>query len=48
MLTKVMRIERLGGFRVRVRFNDSSEGVHDFAALVNEPGTALAPLRDEA
>jgi hypothetical protein len=48
MLTKATRIERLGGFRLRVRFNDGSEGVHDFAALVNEPGTALAPLRDEA
>jgi hypothetical protein len=48
MLTKVTRIERLGGFRLRVRFNDGSEGVHDLAALVKEPGAALIPLRDEA
>ena len=48
MLTKVARLEKLGGFRLRVRFSDGSEGVRDFAALVNEPGAALAPLRDEA
>ena len=48
MLTKVTRLEKLGGFRLRVRFNDGSEGVHDFAAMVNEPGSMLEPLRDEA
>ena len=48
MLTKVTRLERLGGFRLRVRFTDGSEGAHDFAALVNEPGPMLEPLRDEA
>src|SRR5262249_34897465 len=45
MLTKVTRLERLGGFRVR--FSDGSEGVHDFSA-VKEPGPMLQPLRDEA
>lgn len=48
MLTKVTRVERLGGFRLRVRFNDSSEAVHDFTAMVHEPGPMLQPLRDEA
>jgi hypothetical protein len=48
MLTKVTRLERLGGLRLRVRFNDGSEGVHDFTAMVNEPGPMLEPLRDEA
>jgi Protein of unknown function (DUF2442) len=47
MLTKVSRIEKLGGFRLRVRFNDGSEGVHDFVAMVQEPGSTLEPLRDE-
>ena len=28
MLTKVMRLEKLGQFRLRVRFNDGSGGVH--------------------
>jgi Protein of unknown function (DUF2442) len=46
MLTKVTRLEKLGGYRLRVRFNDRSEGVHDFTAMVNEPGPVLEPLRD--
>src|SRR3954470_361357 len=48
MLTKVTKLEKVGGFRLRVRFTDGSEGVHDFAALVTEPGPMLEPLRDEA
>lgn len=48
MLTKVANLEKLGGFRLRVRFSDGSEGVHDFATLVKEPGPMLEPLRDEA
>jgi hypothetical protein len=47
ILTKVTDLERLDGFRLRVRFNDGSEGVHDFTAMVNEPGM-LEPLRDVA
>jgi hypothetical protein len=47
MLTKVTKLEKLGGFRLRVRFTDGSEGAHDFAALVREPGPMLEPLRDE-
>ena len=47
MLTKVTRLEKLGGFRLRVRFNDGGEAVHDFAAMIQEPGSALEPLRDE-
>jgi hypothetical protein len=48
MLTKVMSLERLGGFRLRVRFSDGSEGTHDFVGMVNEPGPMLEPLRNEA
>jgi hypothetical protein len=48
MLTKLTHLEKLGGFRLRVRFNDSSEGVHDFTAMVNESGPMLEPLRDPA
>jgi uncharacterized protein DUF2442 len=47
MLTKVTRLERLGGFRLRVQFNDGSEGVHDFSAMVKEPGSMLEPLRND-
>ena len=47
MLTKVTRLEKLEGFRLRVRFSGGSEGVHDFAAMVQESGSALEPLRNE-
>jgi hypothetical protein len=47
-MIKVSRIERCGGFRLRIRFSDGSEGVHDFTAMVNEPGPILEPLREEA
>jgi hypothetical protein len=47
MLTKVTRLEKLGHFRLRVRFNDGSGGVHDFSAMVNEPGPLLEPLREK-
>ena len=48
MLTKMTRLDKLEGFRLHVRFNDGSEGAHDFAGMVKEPGAMLAPLRDEA
>ena len=48
MLTKIVRLDKLGGYRLRVRFADGSEGTHDFSALVKEPGPMLEPLRDEA
>ncbi len=46
MLTKITRLEKVGGFRLRVRFSDGSEGAHDFSAMVQEPGPMLEPLRD--
>ena len=48
MLTKIVHLEKLGEFRLRLRFSDGSEGVHDFAALVHEPGSMMEPLRDPA
>lgn len=48
MLTKVTRLEKLGGFRLRLRFNEGSEGVHDFSQMVQEPGPMMEPLSDEA
>ena len=48
MLTKVTSLEKLGGFRLRVRFNDGSGGIHDFGAMTRESGSMLEPLRDEA
>lgn len=47
MLAKVTRLEKLGGFRLRVTFTDGSVGEHDFSTLVGEPGPMLEPLSDE-
>ena len=46
MLTKVTKLEKLGGFRLGVHFNDGSRGAHDFTAVVNGPGEMREPLRD--
>ena len=47
MLTKVTRLERLGGFlRLGIHFNDGSHGVHDFTVLMRRPGEMIDPLRD--
>ena len=48
MLTKITRLEKMGGYRLRVRFTDGSEGTHDFASMVAEGGPMLEPLRNEA
>jgi hypothetical protein len=47
MLTKVIHLEKLGGFRLTVRFSDGSEGAHDFADMVAAPGSLIEPLRDQ-
>jgi hypothetical protein len=48
MLIKITRLEKIGGFKFRVRFSDGSEGTHDFAAPVREPGPMLESLHDQA
>lgn len=48
MSTKVVRLENLGGHRLHIAFSDGSAGLHDFSAMVQESGAAIAPLRDEA
>ena len=46
MLTKVTKVEKLGGFVLAVHFNDGTHGVHDFSTLVQKPGEMYEPLRD--
>jgi hypothetical protein len=47
MLTKVVQVRSLNGYKLQVRFNDGTGGVHDFATLVDEPGPMIEPLRDK-
>ncbi len=48
MLTKVIRIDKLGDFRLRIHFSDGTAGEHDFSALINRGGEMREPLRDPA
>jgi hypothetical protein len=45
-MIKVSKIRWLGGHRLQFHFSDETVGEYDFAALVNEPGPMIEPLRD--
>ena len=47
-IVKILKIERLGGFRLRLHFSDGSEGERDFGDVVAEGGPMVEPLRDES
>ncbi|HEV7252915.1 MAG TPA: DUF2442 domain-containing protein [Mesorhizobium sp.] len=42
----VLTLRPVEAFRLHVQFSDGSEGVHDFSAMLAEPGPMLEPLRD--
>jgi len=45
---RITKVEALPGFRLRVRFNDGSEGTVEMAELVNSKAAGVfAALRDE-
>ena len=44
-LSHVLSVTPLGGFRLHVKFDDGSEGKHDFSVLVKERGPIVKPLR---
>ena len=46
MLTKVLSMKVLPPYRLDVRFNDGSGGIHDCAAMIREGGEVIEPLRD--
>lgn len=46
MLTKVTKIERLGGYRLQFHFSDGSAGEHDFESRIANGGPMSQPLRD--
>jgi hypothetical protein len=45
-IVKVLKVQKVGGFRLRLRFSDGTEGVRDFSDIVNGAGSMVAPLRD--
>lgn len=47
-MVHVVSVKPLGGYRLHVKFDNGSEGTHDFDALVKERGPIVEPLREEA
>jgi DUF971 family protein len=44
----VIKVEKLGGYRLRLRFSDGTEGERDFSDMVAEGGEMVEPLRESA
>lgn len=47
-IVHVTKVEKLGGFRLRLTFSDGTVGERDFSDLVAETGEMIEPLRDPA
>lgn len=45
-IIKILKVEKLGGFRLRVYFSDGTVGERDFSDVVIKGGPMVAPLRD--
>jgi hypothetical protein len=47
-IVKIVSVEMLGGFRLRLHFSDGTEGERDFSDIVSRDGSMVEPLRDPA
>jgi hypothetical protein len=47
-IVKIVSVEKLGGFRLRLHFSDGTEGERDFSDIVSRDGSMVEPLRDPA
>ncbi len=45
-IVKITKVEKLDGFRLRLRFSDGTEGVRDLSDIVAEGGPMVEPLKD--
>src|SRR5438093_7217066 len=45
-LVKIVRVEKLGEYRLRLHFSDGTEGVRDLSDIVAEGGPMVEPLKD--
>jgi Protein of unknown function (DUF2442) len=46
-IVKILKVEKLGGFRVRLYFSDGTEGDRDFSDVIAEGGTMIEPLKTQ-
>jgi hypothetical protein len=47
-IVKIVQVEKLGGFRLRLHFSDGTEGDRDFSEMLSSGGSMIEPLRDQA
>jgi hypothetical protein len=45
-IVKIVRVEKLGGYRLRLLFSDGTEGERDFSDLIAEGGPMVEPLKE--
>jgi uncharacterized protein DUF2442 len=45
-LVKIIRLEKLGEYRLRLHFSNGTEGVRDFSDIIAEGGPMVEPLKD--
>jgi hypothetical protein len=45
-IIKVIKVEKLGGHRLRLHFSNGTEGERDFSDIIAEGGAMVDPLRD--
>ena len=45
-IVKVIKVEKLGGYRLRLRFSNGTEGERDFADIIAEGGPMVDALKD--
>ena len=47
-IVKIVKVDKLGGYRLRLEFSDGTEGERDFSDIVAAGGPMIEPLRDPA
>ena len=45
-IIKILEIEKIGSFRLRLYFSDGTEGERDFTDVIAERGTMIEPLKN--
>lgn len=44
-IIKILKLKKLGGFRLHLQFSDGTEGEWDFSRVVAEGGAMVEPLK---
>lgn len=47
-IVKIVKVEPIDGFRLRMHFSDGTEGERDFSDMIREGGPMVEPLKDRA